>query len=304
MSISHGGYRFPSATGAGAGMMAPSASSPSSSAAPRVICPGAEAPPPRLDDHVVALGTPEEMIGGERLLALLCEPAHGDAHAWLTLALGVVMQPGYVCSVDMLTRYATDDDFAADLTIRRGGQDPETGQRYLEEVAIEVGNTQRLPRLKEKASRMVRRGVRQVFAVLVQEGEVHRWDPTAQELVRLGEGESLSDPPTLTRALPVPLVLLIARGAVGLATAMEVRQALDNFVAEALDAQGNPVLRRVEQRGEQRAMAQAILLALDARGILLDDLSRRRILACQEMATLQRWMVRAATASRIEDVLS
>lgn len=108
--------------------------------------------------------------------------------------------------------------------------------------------------------------------------------------------------------MPVALLLLIARGAAGRVSPKDVQAAVKDFVAEALVAQGTPAIRRAEQRaeqrGEQRSRAQTLLMILKARGVAVDDVSRRRILGCEDRDALQGWLIRAATATRIEDVLS
>lgn len=279
------------------------ASASSSSGAPRVICPGADAPLPPLDSRLATPETHEEVVGGVRIQTLPADPTHGDSHFDFSQVLGALLQPGYVGSIDMLTRYSAGDDFAADITIRRGGIDPGTEQRYLEELALEIGNSQRRGELERKAVRMSLRGVRRIFAIMVREQEAYEWDAASGKLVRL-QGEAITDPPTLVSPLPVALLLLIARGAAGRVSPREVQAAVKDFVAEALVAQGNPAIRRAEQRAEQRSRAQALLMILEARGVAVDDVSRRRILGCEDRDALQGWLVRAATATRVEDVLS
>ena len=53
---------------------------------------------------------------------------------------------------------------------------------------------------------------------------------------------------------------------------------------------------RGEIRGEARGEARAILTLLDARGLAVSDTVRARILGCTDLATLDRWVRRAATA--------
>ena len=52
------------------------------------------------------------------------------------------------------------------------------------------------------------------------------------------------------------------------------------------------------------AKAEAVIAVLDARGLLLDDASRARILACTDTATLDRWITRAATAPTLAAVFA
>jgi hypothetical protein len=81
------------------------------------------------------------------------------------------------------------------------GFDPETGSRYLEEIAFEVQNTQRDKDLTERARMLVRRGVRRVFAVKVREddggtvhaGPVKEWSPTEDRWVELEPESEIVD---------------------------------------------------------------------------------------------------------------
>jgi len=56
--------------------------------------------------------------------------------------------------------------------------------------------------------------------------------------------------------------------------------------------------------GETAGQAKALLALLDARGLAVSDDVRRRIDECRDGATLQQWIVRAATASSGEDVVA
>ena len=53
----------------------------------------------------------------------------------------------------------------------------------------------------------------------------------------------------------------------------------------------------VEARAEARTKAQAVLTVLAARGLRLDDRARARVLATNDLATLERWIVLATTAA-------
>ena len=74
-----------------------------------------------------------------------------------------------------------------------------------------------------------------------------------------------------------------------------------------------PVIRRIgyedgladgEARGEARGEAQALLAVLDARGLVVDDNTRARILACTDTTRLHRWIKRAVTAPTAADALA
>ncbi len=119
--------------------------------------------------------TREELIRGRRVVAMPAHPPHADRHFGLDYVLGAHVVPGYVGSTDLLTRSAVSSDFATDTCVRRRGEDPRTGTRYLEELAFEVVNEQSPRDIREKAQDLATRGVRQVFAVFVKTGKVCVW---------------------------------------------------------------------------------------------------------------------------------
>jgi hypothetical protein len=48
-------------------------------------------------------------------------------------------------------------------------------------------------------------------------------------------------------------------------------------------------------------LRQAFLTMIEARDLLCPDDARERILACTDVATLQRWVLRVATSSSVEE---
>jgi len=56
--------------------------------------------------------------------------------------------------------------------------------------------------------------------------------------------------------------------------------------------------------GEARGKIAALLAVLTARGLSVTEVARARIGACEDAATLDRWIARAATASSLEDVFT
>jgi hypothetical protein len=58
-----------------------------------------------------------------------------------------------------------------------------------------------------------------------------------------------------------------------------------------------------EAKGEARGLVKAVLRLLDARGVHVDDASRQRIQGCMDVATLERWLDRALSATRLAEVL-
>lgn len=217
---------------------------------------------PPIDEHIATPETREEYIDGRLVLAPPSSPEHADTQTGLARVLGNSVSPGYVTSVEMLTRTSKNWDFAADVAIRKRGQDPATGTRHLEELAFEVKHTQRMSDLTRRAAELVGRGVRRVFVICVAPGEklddikagpVLEWSPRTREWVELGS-DAVIDDVCLHKPLPVRALLDAAEA--------------DNAMARALLDRGNPVLREHEQRirdeHEQRIREQ------DLRAVILD----------------------------------
>src|SRR6185295_4651992 len=130
----------------------------------------------RVDDHLVQPEiTRDEIIGGRRMVALPASPPQAIQHARLNYVICANVVHGYRTATHLLTRYDQDSDFASDTCVVKDGLDPETGTRYLEEMAFLVVSEENVRKVWEKALRMHRRGVRRVFAVLVEAGAVCEW---------------------------------------------------------------------------------------------------------------------------------
>jgi hypothetical protein len=262
-------------------------------------------PFPNVDDHLVEPEvTRDEMIGGRRIVAHPAKEPHADQHSDLDYVLRAHEAPGYRSSSDLLTRHDIDSDFASDACLRKEGLDPETGRRYLEEVAFEVVSEQNEQTVSEKAPRMHRRGVRRIFAIFVKTQRVCEWSPESRSWSPLAPGSRIEDP-----CLAIPLEV----------SALLDAAAADNAVVEALAAKGNPAIRKREAaasrtgeaageaRGEARGLAkgraEAILSVLEARGLAVSAEQRQEILGCADLARLDRWLRRAALAVSTEDVI-
>jgi predicted transposase YdaD len=55
--------------------------------------------------------------------------------------------------------------------------------------------------------------------------------------------------------------------------------------------------------GQARGLARSVLRILAARGVHVDEQSQQRILSSSDLATLEQWLDRALTATRLSDVL-
>src|SRR3954452_24271671 len=150
-------------------------------------------PFPPVDEHLVEPEvTRDEIIGGRRVVAFPADAPHADQHDRLQYVLHAHIAPGYVASVDLLTRFDQKSDFASDACVRREGVDPQTGKRHLEELAFEVVSEQREQDVSEKVPRMHRRGVRRIFAIFIRASRSVSGPPRAR-----GAGGPWVSPPRL-----------------------------------------------------------------------------------------------------------
>ena len=264
-------------------------------------------PFPPLDEHLVEPEvTRDEIIGGRRTIDLPFDAPEASLKSTLIYLLGFHTASGYVGAVNLLTRFDWTSDFGSDACVYKDGVDPETGTRYLEEVAFEIVSEQNARDVSEKAFIMHRRGVQRIFAIFVKgKKRVCEWSPESRSW-RLLDSSSSIEAPCLLKPLPVAALLDAAVAA--------------NAVAEALIAQGNPVIQNLEAtvrsegkaeglaegRAEGRAegSAEAILRVLAARGIAVSEVQRQEFLGCHDLDRLARWLDRAVMASSAEEVTS
>ncbi len=249
---------------------------------------------PGVDDHLVEPEvTRDEIINGRRVIAMPAEAPHADKHVDLAYVLRAHVALGYRASADLITRHAVDSDFATDACVYKEGTDPETGRRYLEEIAFEVVSTQNEKVVTEKAVVMHRRGVRRIFGIWVKgRRRVCEWSPGSQSWCLLDAGLRIED---LCLGAPLPVAALLDAAVVHKA------------VVDALVAQGNPEIRQredaAEARGEVRGAAEGLLKVLEGRGVAVSVAQRQEILACRDLDRLFRWLQRAALTSSTEEIL-
>jgi hypothetical protein len=241
--------------------------------------------PPPLDEHlVVPETTRDEVVRGRRVIALPSSPPHGDRHFELDYVVRGHIRPAYIGSTDMITRFSTDSDFATDTSVRKAGIDPATGQRYLEELAFEVVHTQSKRDMVERAEELTSRGVRRVIGIFVKEGVVREWVPSEGAFRALPAGSLIEDP---CLSLPIRVESLLS--------AAEA----DNAVARALLAKQNPVLVGLKAQGK----AEAVLTLLTSRGVPVSKAARAEILACSDLARIDRWLIKALSAIATDELL-
>lgn len=76
--------------------------------------------------------------------------------------------------------------------------------------------------------------------------------------------------------------------------------------ATALAEQATARAEQATARAEQALLTlqTGTLTALETRGLALDEATRSRVLACDDLTLLQRWLLRALTAGSVEDVFT
>jgi hypothetical protein len=288
------------------------------------------------DAHLVPPETRQEIVRGELVEAQPARPGHGDTHARLDAVVSLSVAPGYVASSDLLTRRSADSDFATDTCVRKIGRNPETGYRWLEELSFEVFFTQSGREARERARDVISSGVRRMFGLFVSEGyfdgdvdgdvaiAVHEWSRERNDWIELEHDEVIEDP-CLCAPLPVRALVHAA--------------AADDAVVQALAARRNPALEQLraesqvsgfrdgeakgfrdgeakgfrdgeakgfrdgEAKGQVANQRQVLLDVLAHRGIELDASQAERIAACEDLATLRRWFLRALNVSRADELL-
>lgn len=266
--------------------------------------PGADTPPLHPEDHLVEPGTRYEVFQGERVYVSPARPGHGDLHNQLDMVIRHHVAPDYTASSDLLTRRSHDNDFATDTSVRRAGIDPATGRRYLEELSFEVFFQESREYTRTRARTVVKHGVRRMFGIFVKERwpgsddagvvdcTVAEWSAKHDDWVVLSPGQVIADP---ALSLPIPVEALIDAAA------------SENAAARALLARNNAVLQQhdaeVQTEGRLAATRENLFELLAHRNIALDAAQRARIEACSDIATLKRWLLRAADARDAAELL-
>jgi hypothetical protein len=83
---------------------------------------------------------------------------------------------------------------------------PDTGTRYLEELAFEVVSTQSKRDVTIRAEDLTARGVRRLLAIFVKQAEIREWSPSKNDWVTLPLDGKLEDP-TLARPVEIKALL-------------------------------------------------------------------------------------------------
>lgn len=269
--------------------------------------PGRQERLPAVDDRLVAPEAHAQILDGRVIRTMGSNRPHGTQHFEATGVFFSALADGYEGAVDMLTRLDEDSDAAPDISVFPAAPDPQTGGRQLEEIAVEVLDTERMSHATDKVEKLAARGVRRLFAIRVASRTVYEWDHAHHDWTELARDAVISD-----RCLRVPVP----------ARALVDRVLADDTVARALLASGNRVISAalVEQRdaglrdgrdaglrdgrdtGRAEMARASVLRVLARRGLALTDAERDRVQACPDVDLLQAWLDRAVDAATAADV--
>jgi flagellar biosynthesis/type III secretory pathway protein FliH len=179
--------------------------------------------------------------------------------------------------------------------------DPRTHGRQIEQLAFEVVSTQSLRKASDKAAKLVRRGVRRVFAIDVKRSRALEWS-AAQNTWRVLKPSGQITDRALDVALPIAALIDSARTDDAMARALIARR---NPVIEAMRARGKAEgVRRGEAKGLRRGKAEAVIALLAARRVRLNHTLRNRILGERDLARLERWLARALACTSAAEFLA
>ncbi len=192
---------------------------------------------PAVDDY---LDEPEvtswERVDGERVWASPAKLEHGEPHFRLDYLLGAHTRQAYVGAVDLKTRVSRAKEHASDTCLLKGGIDPRTGRRHLEELSFEVVNERPQNEVDARARAFAARGVRRQVAIYVKTGVVAEWDNAQQVWCPLDPQHRIHDK-CLSRPLSVAALLDAALA--------------DDEVAWALEAKGNPAIVEMKKKSRK-----------------------------------------------------
>ena len=255
----------------------------------------ADADLPAVDERLVAPESGYEIDDGKLVRVPPALEPHGNRHAKVSALLEAHVAEDFDVAIDMLTRTSRIDDFAPDASVYPKARDPQTGGRQLEHLSFEIVSTETLGHAGKKAAKLYARGVRRLFAIDIEHVRVLEWSGTLGTWALLDAGSSIED---LVFAVPLPVDALVRAAKA------------DDAVAKALLAKRNPVLVAAVAEGRAegltdglaRGRAEAIVRVLEHRGFQLTPEQRGRILHERDVATLDAWLERAVTCTRVVEL--
>ncbi|TMQ16670.1 MAG: hypothetical protein E6J90_23340, partial [Deltaproteobacteria bacterium] len=198
---------------------------------------------PPVDAHVVPSETRLEMLDGELVHVPPAEEPHADRHSKASALVELHVGQEFNVASDMLTRASRANNFAPDVSVYPRARDPITGGRQLEQLAFEIVSTGSLSGAGDKATKLIARGVRRVFALDIERGRMLEWLAASASWREL-EPHSYIEDPTLAAPLPIEDLIHAAR--------------MNNAVQRSLIIQGNEVLDEHVARHREEARREGL----------------------------------------------
>jgi DNA-binding transcriptional ArsR family regulator len=279
-----------------------------SSASRAASSPARSEPLPDINDRLAPPETRIEVLDGKKIVTMPADPEHATKHGKVTVVVGAHVAEGYELAVDMLTRTSKTSDFAPDVSVFPSAPDPKTKGRQLDELAFEVASEQALSVPTDKARKLVARGVRRVFCVLLKKGRLLEWSRDVDGWATVPKTSSIHDP-CLVRPLPVAALLDAARADDEMGEALLVKRppsilrALSESEEKGLVKGVKQGRREGEKKGRVVEARNAVRRVLARRALPLDAEHAARIDACTDLATLERWLDQAVAAASTAEAL-
>ena len=86
--------------------------------------------------------------------------------------------------------------------------------------------------------------------------------------------------------------------------ALEMEPHIEKFFSEAHRRSYADGKAKGEAEGEAKGKAEALLLILRRRSLVMSDDQQRRIVTCTDLATVERWLDRAFTVASLDELLT
>jgi hypothetical protein len=216
-------------------------------------------------------------------------PLHAKCHIDVGTLLRIHVHPEFTVGSEKLIRTDETSDIAPDVTVYPRDPDPQTGGRQIEQLAFEVLVSETLGHAAGKAAKLVRRGVRRVFAIEVKRERVFEWSRERDDWQLLDPDSRIEDQ-VLAAPLPVNTLLESAK--------------VDDAVQLALIIKRNRVFEAAMEQREAQGQAKMLITILTLRGLSVDGDARARILGERDLEQLDRWAARALSCITITELLT
>jgi hypothetical protein len=163
---------------------------------------------PAIDERLIAPESDAEVVDGIVYETPGADQAHGTLHFDIAHLFAGVLADGYASTRRTCSRADENSDAAPDISVFPAAKDPKTGGRQLEEIAIEVLDTERLSHTTAKVEKFAARGVRRLLAVRVASRGVYEWDHARHDWIEFADDAVITDP---CFRVPVPAKALVDR---------------------------------------------------------------------------------------------